>query len=253
MLKALRICALFIIVTGLVNFSFAQNSTIKKNEDLAELKVENLKIRAQGIEGLFAEISFSLDVPIGIETGPEADPLTEYKIDFKGGKLSVLLDEAVNLVNQKQKQYSWRMAEGVINISPDEIYREKAIASLLETRIDSFAIKEGTSCASFAASIFETREIRDVLEANSPTFRRQNPGGFYFPQLGEKFTLVFSNTTLKSALNKVIKESPITRIWFIRRNFHHPESVTLGLSAWHEGLPIENRTQIKALFSEDEF
>jgi len=253
MLKVFKIWTLFIFVTVLVNFSFAQDSAAKINENLAESKVEKLKIKRQGIQELFHEISFSLDVPIGVEIGSEADPLTEYKIDFKGGKLSALLDEAVNLVNQKQKQYSWRITNGVINISPDESYREKAIASLLETQIDSFAIKEGTSCEGFAASIFKTRELRTVLEANSLTFRGLTPGGFYFPQLGKKFSLVFSNTSLKSALNKVIKESPIARSWFIERNLNHPKSVTLGLSAWHEDLPIETRTQIKALFSEDEF
>ena len=121
-------------------------------------------------------------------------------------KLSDLLNEFV----ARHDQYAWEIKDGVVNIFPKENYRDALFRDLLATQIDSFAVKKKTGCFELAKSLAATSEVRKVLAAYG---------------------------TLKSTLNKVIKESPAARFWLVMRN-SSDQTFFLSLGARFEDSPI---------------
>ena len=61
----------------------------------------------------------------------------------------------------------------------------------------------------------------------------------YFPQLGRHFKFDVTDMTVKTILNKVVKESPLAKIWLIKK-FSIDGTFDIRLNARHEGLATSN-------------
>jgi hypothetical protein len=219
---------------GAANFFYAQKPSVKnKVDDLASMRLENVQLEAQSIESLFSDLSLSYDIPIGLETASHDDEIAFYSIEFKNGTLSDLLTQFV----VRHNQYVWEIKNGVVNIFPKDKYRDIVLDKLLEAKISNLLIKEKTSCWALEESLVNTTEIKKILEANEMTRVRGNFSGAYIPQLGRHFTLEISNMTLKSILNKVIKESAIAKFWIIK-TYSSEQTFILRLNARHEDTPV---------------
>ena len=152
--------------------------------------------------------------------------------NFKKGSLSDLLNEFV----AKHDQYTWEIRDGAVNIFPKDKYRDALFRDLLATQIGSFAVKKKTSCLELAKSLAATSEVKKVLAIYGTSYRERSFSGGYFPQVGQNFALDVSNMTLRSTLNKVIKESPAARFWLVTRN--SDQTVFLSVGARFEDSPI---------------
>jgi hypothetical protein len=133
---------------------------------------------------------------------------------FRWVQKSELLTQFVTQHNR----YAWEIKDGVVSIYPKDNHRDVVVDELLRVEIGSFSVKPGTSCRSLGDSIANTAEVKKILKANGVTYRRMNLTGFYIAQLGDHFTLNISNTTVKTILNKVIKEGPVAKMWLIQRD-----------------------------------
>jgi hypothetical protein len=194
------------------NRSVAQNKTIEsKNMDLAQRQLENVRIEEENIGALFSHFSYAYDIPIGLEVARNGDELTSYRIDFKKGTLSDLLNQFV----AQHKQYSWKIDNGVLSVFPTYDYRDPLLEELLTTNISSFSVKEKTSTWGFGEALVATPEIKRILEQRRVTCDVGYIGGFYIQQLGQQFSLEVSNVPLKSLLDQVIRESPVAKHWVI--------------------------------------
>lgn len=221
-----------VLLFGVNNLSSAQKPALEgKDVTLATRRLENVKVKAQSVGQMFSDLSLSLDIPIGLEIAPDDDESATYDIDFKGGTLSELLTQFV----ARHNQYTWEIKDGVVNVFPKDGRRHPLFGELLETTISGFSINENTDCWTVADSLVTTPEIKQILEINGTTYRRRSFSGAYIPQLGRNFKLGVSNMTLRSILNKVIKESPTARFWVITRN-SSDQTFFIGLSARHEEL-----------------
>jgi hypothetical protein len=230
--------AIYVLVLffGVDNLLYAQEATVSsKKEDLAARQLENVHIKAQSIRQLFSNLSLSYDVPIGLETVWDDDDLDTYSIDFNKGTLSELLTQFIT----HNYQYTWEIKDDVINVFPQDNYRDVLLNELLETKIGSFAIKAHTSCWNLENSLATTPEIRTIVEAHGMTYSQGDPSGFYIQQVGRHFTLNVSNMTLKSILNKVIKESPVAKIWIIKRDSDN-QTFSIRINAGFEDVPTSN-------------
>ena len=192
--------------------------------DLATRSLENVKIEAQSIGALVEKFSLRYDIPVGFEAALNDDERVNYQLDFKKGSLSDLLNEFVG----RHDQYTWEIRDGVVNIFPKDKYRDALFRDLMATQIDSFAVKKKTSCLELAKSLAATSEVRKVLAAHGTSYQERSFSGGYFPQVGQNFALDVSNMTLKSMLNKVIKESPAARFWLVTRNSDQPFFLSVG-------------------------
>jgi hypothetical protein len=56
---------------------------------------------------------------------------------------------------------------------------------------------------------------------------------FTIPQLGRQFKLDVSDMTVKTILNKVVKESPLAKIWVIKK-YSVDRTFVIWLNAHHE-------------------
>ena len=200
-------------------FSFGNNVYAQKPdqttklENLAALQLENVHIEAQGIESFFSELSLEYGIPIGLEIASNDNHFEQYDIELKKGTLADLLDKFVKAYNL----CTWDITDRVINIFPKDGYRDLMIGELLKTQVASFKINENTDCWKAVDMLLTTPEIKSKLATSGFSKSGLNFSGSYIPHLGREFTLDVSNMTMKSILNKVAHDSPLARIWIIKK------------------------------------
>lgn len=209
------------------------------NAELASTRLENVRLRAQGVDGLLSSLALSHDIPIGLESAAGEDESAEYEIDFQGGTLSDFLTQFA----ARHQQYEWEIRDGVVNVFPKSEHRDALFAGLLKVKIGRLSVKEGTSTWNLAESLAASPEVKKFLKASGTAYRGRGFTGPYIPQLGRRFTLDASNVTLGSLLNRVIKESPAAKFWRVTRN-HHDGTLAISLSARHEDVPAGGRRPI---------
>ncbi len=201
-------------VLALLLFACARSpaQTIQnKTSDLTQRQLANVRIEEEYISTLLSHFSSAYHIPVGLEVARNGDERASYKINFKKGRLSDLLNEFV----AEHKQYAWTIENGVLSVFPTDDYRDPLLKELLTTNISSFSIKRGTSTWGFGEAVVATPEIKRIIELRGVTCDAGYLGGFYIQQLGYYFTLDVSNVTLKSLLDQVIKESPVAKYWVI--------------------------------------
>ena len=217
MLRIMQKFALCLLasVLGAADCSVAQSfAGTNRKTDLAHLPLENVRIEVQSIEELFSRLSFSYDIPVGLEIARNDEALPVYRLNFKGGTLSDLLTQFVI----EHNQYDWEIKDGVVSVFPKEVYRDPILGELLATEISRFSVKEKSSCWALGESLVATPEIRRILELYGLAYDAGSLSGFYIQQLGQRFAFEVSKMQLKSILEKVIRESPVARIWIIRKD-----------------------------------
>jgi len=206
--------SLLIVVLGAGNLVYAQEQVEKgKDQALAQMQLKDVRIEAQSIGQLFSNLSLSYRTPVGVEMAFDDNDLSTYRVEFKKGTLSELLTQFFT----QHDEYAWEIKEGVVRIYPTGNHRDAVVDELLETQIGSLYIKEGSGCSLLEDSIANSAEVKSLLKANGVTYHQGDFSGFYFPQLGERFRLDVSNITVREILNKVIKESPLAKMWVIKR------------------------------------
>ncbi|HEX7771534.1 MAG TPA: hypothetical protein VF435_03880, partial [Pyrinomonadaceae bacterium] len=232
MLKMMLHFAVYALVmlVGATSFIYAQEPTVaNKDSDLASRQLENVQLEGQGVEALLTDLSLSYNIPIGLEMAPPDDEFTTYALDLKKGTLTDLLNQFV----RQHNQYTWEIKDGTVNIFPKSNFRDSILDELLKVQISKFSVKENTGCWALVDSLTDTVEVQKVLKAHGISRSGLNFSGAYFPQLGRHFKLDVSDMTVKTILNKVIKESPIARIWLIKRH-SHDQTFAIWLNASHE-------------------
>jgi hypothetical protein len=232
MLKVMLCFAVYVLVmlSGTTSLICAQESAVAhKDENLAGRQLENVQIEEQGIEALFTDLSLSYDIPIGLEIVSNDNEFATYTLDLKKGTLTDLLTQFA----KQHNEYTWEIKDGVVNVFPKYNYRNSVLDELLRVQISKFSVKENSSCWALVESLTNTVEVRNVLKTYGMTRSGLNFSGAYFPQVGRHFKLDVSDMTLKTILNKVIKESPVAKIWLIKK-YSVDGTFMIRLNARHE-------------------
>ena len=219
-----------VMISGATSFIYAQKSAVADNDgDLGVRQLENVQIEGRGVEALLTDLSLSYNIPIGLETAPHDDEFATYTLDLKKGTLTDLLNQFVRHHNQ----YTWEIKDGAVNIFPKSNFRDSVLDELLNVQISRFSVKENSGCGVLVDSLTNTVEVQKVLKTHGISRSGLNFSGAYFPQLGRHFKLDVSDMTVKTILNKVIKESPIAKIWLIKKH-SHDQTFVIWLNARHE-------------------
>lgn len=223
-----------VLCLALSNSSSAQAGAEKRNA-LADKQLNNVRIEAQSIGSLFAKLSLSYDIPVGVEIALNDNELAIYHLDFKNGTLSELLTQFVT----QHKQYVWEIRDGTVNVFPSENHRDPILKELLATEISKLSIKENTSAWELQNSLISAPEILKKREAYRIRPAGLNFTGLYFPQLGRDFTLDVSNVTMRWILNRVIADSPTAKCWLMKR-YQKDQTFFIRIGARHEASPKSN-------------
>ncbi len=222
-MKGYLIALLVILGSG---FSVAQTQSVKPPEanDPALLPLDSFSIDASNLRQLFGKISLNFTIPIGFETSA-TDEIVPIQIHFKGRTVADLLDQILN----SNQNYTWKSADGVINIVPKEGHRDIVVSELLDARISKISISGGTSCRALENAVAELPEVKRVLRARRTDFRVQTPNGFYLGQAGQFHAIELSNLNLKVVLNRLIIYGPKVRYWTIGRDHEDSERLSFHL------------------------
>lgn len=245
MLKMILRLAVYelVMLFGATSLVCAQESAAtKKDSDLADRKFENLRIEGQSIESLFTALSLSYNIPIGLEMASNDNEFTTYALALKEGTLTDLLTQFSN----QHTQYTWEVKDGVINIFPKQNYRDFVLDELLRVHISRFSVRENSSCWTLEESLTNTVEIRKILQTYGLSRSGLNFSGAYFPQLGRLYKLDVSDMPVKSILNKVIRESPVAKIWLIKR-YSVNGTLDIRLNARHEDVSTPMRQSLPVI------
>jgi len=227
-------CVLVILVGSIC--IYAQKSLLADtNANLRNKELKSVRIKGQGLARLFTDLSLSYDIPVGLEMASNDNDFDTYEINLEKGTLTELLDQFA----RHNTQYSWEINDGVVNIFPKDGYREFGLAEILKVRISEFSIKEKTSCWEFVDSLIGTPEVQNILKTYGMTRSGLNFSGAYFPQLGPEFRLEATNKTLKTILNTVVKESPLAKIWVIKK-YRSNQTFYLSLNARMQNFSTNN-------------
>lgn len=233
----LVLATIFAICYASNSFAHTQRAIVWTKADVA-MQLPATQIEGQGIEAFFSDLSLTYDIPIALEIASNNYELATYRVDFKGGMLSDFLTRFV----AQHEEYTWEIKDGVLNVFPKEKYRDPIFKELLETQLKTFSIAEKTSCWALEDALVSRPEIKKVLEAHALQVSGRNFSGAYLRQLGRNFRLDISNTTLESLLNTVIKQSPVARMWFIKR-YSYDRTFAIRFDARHEDAPsFDSRT-----------
>lgn len=190
----------------------AQHSDIdKRNNELVTKQFKSVVLEGQ-LPQLFSKLALDHDIPIGLELdrSPEA---SNYRLEMANGTLPELLDQFV----RQNGKYTWFIENGVLNISPRGEDRDRFLADILAVQIKHFSIKKGTSSAAVQQILCTSPEIKALMDANGLEAAGLDLTGFYIPQLGREFSIETSNATTKEILNRIVRDSPVARIWILSR------------------------------------
>jgi len=223
-----------VMLFGATSLVWAQESAVaRKGSDLAVRQLENVRIEEQSVEALFSRLSLSYDIPIGLEIASHDNETDTYVLDLKRGTLKDLLSQFA----KQNSQYTWEVKDGVINIFPKQNYRDFVLDELLRVQISKFSVPENSSCFAFEESLTNAVEVRKILQSYGLSRSGLNFSGAYFPQLGRQFKLDVTDMMVKTILNKVIRESPLAKIWLIKK-YNVSGTVDIRLNARQEDLSI---------------
>jgi hypothetical protein len=230
-----------VMLFGATSLVCAQEAAVGTNKagNLADMQLENVRIEEQSIEALFTNLSLSYDIPIGLEIAPHDDEFATYALYQKRGTLKDLLTQFSN----QHTQYTWEVKDGVINIFPKQNYRDFVLDELLRIPISKFSVHENSSCWTLEESLTDTVEVRKIMQTYGLSRHGLNFSGAYFPQVGRQFKLDVTDMTVKSILNKVIMESPVAKIWLIKR-YSATGTFDIRLNARHEDVATPMRQSL---------
>jgi hypothetical protein len=198
--------------------------SFRKNTDLATRVIKNVALEGK-FSNLLTRLSLDYDIPLGVEISADEQLSNHYRVELSEGTVADLMSQIVS----QNGRYDWIIENGVVNIFPRDKYRDAFLAELLTVRIGSFAVDKNSDCLKLQNDLVNAPEIKAVIDAHGMQ-TGINFSGAYIPQLGQQFSLKVSDTTLKSLLNRIIRESPLARTWIISTD-NSSRTLSLGVTS----------------------
>ena len=153
------ITLLTVILSGQICLSAQTSVVARRAENLSTVQLVNVKIDTEDVTSFFADLSLTYDIPIGLEIATNENKSARYYTQLENGTLAELLTQFV----ARYTQYTWKIEDGVVNVFPQDGYRDLLSKNFLAVKIEKFAVKEKTSCCNFVASLLDSPETKSIL------------------------------------------------------------------------------------------
>jgi len=185
-----------------------------RGQSLLDLPVGNLSLEEANVPLLLSRIAYKYDVPIGVEVSRDDDLLNGTKVILQMN--SGTLRDALDAVISQNPLYTWNMTDDVINVVPRALSRDLFLKALLETRFQNFSIERGEPRIHIRESLTTRPELRRLLKASGVRAVNETFISRDSRPLDRDFSLDVSNLTVRTILNRVIKDSK-ARYWIVNR------------------------------------
>jgi hypothetical protein len=203
-----------IMLIALTLVAGATQTSRGNNQDLLNIPIENLELKAANIGLLLSDLSTQKNVPIGLEVSPQ-DDLSKTKTVRLQIKRGTLADVLTSIVKQNPL-YTWKIQDGVINVLPVEANRDPLLRDVLETRLEKFSIERGMSKFYLRQILSTTPAIKTILTQHKVVADNSAFMSREFTPLGRGYELEASNITVSGLLNQIVRESQ-TKYWVVQR------------------------------------
>ena len=121
-------------------FSFVRQAKAFDKPDLLSVRIKATAIKRESIDQALGHLTH-YGIPLGIELGDEKlTPRREITLDLPETNLKDFLDSVI----AKDPRYTWKLEGGVIHLWPGSD-RDPLLATLLDTKVSAFAIRDGAS------------------------------------------------------------------------------------------------------------
>jgi hypothetical protein len=208
----------------------AQNPDSSRNDsDLATRLIKNVALEGE-LSYVLTRLSLDYDIPLGLEISVEEQSSDVYTVELSEGTVVDLMSQII----RQNERYDWLIENGVVTVFPRDKYRNAVVAELLTVRLASFGIAKNSDCWKLQNDLLNAPEIKAVVNAHGMRSTGADFTGFYIPQLGRTFSLKVSDIPLKVLLNRIVKESPLARTWFISSD-SSSRTLNLRVTSRHEG------------------
>ena len=218
-------------VIGIFSFiGFAQDIYPEKQvNDLPNLKIEDINFERSNFVSSLKQLAQIYNFPMGIECGLNYDEQIPVVFIFKSGTLSELLDKVT-----AQNNFAWEIKDGVVNIFPKTNQADSRLRKILETEIGIFSVKKQESLADVEKAMFMKPEVRKVLFQAGMKYPDRAPGGFRTLRIGKNYSVEITNMTVRTIMNKLLRENSTTNFWVIQSGKLDPESVYVDWEGYGE-------------------
>jgi hypothetical protein len=225
-LKYLGIVSMILSITLFNSYRTEAQSVDQGSRDreLATRVVKNVELEGQ-LWNLLTRLSLDYDIPLGLEVSSDEQLSNHYRVELSEGTVADLMSQIIS----QNEHYDWIIANGVVNVSPRDKYRNAFLAELLKVRVGSFALGKNTDCWKLQNDLVNTPEIKSVIDAHGMHVGT-NFSGAYIPQLGRDFSLKAFDTTLRALLNRIVRESPLARTWIVNTD-SSSRTLSLGVTS----------------------
>lgn len=227
-MKSLQIIS-FLNVLVVISSCFtvgAQSRVNKTGDYLPEMSIEKLHIESKNIHLTLSELASRYNIPIGLEVASEDDLLNASNISLN--LEATTLKDVLNSIVSQNTLYNWKIIDSVVNVFPKRSNRDLALQKLLETRIETFSVREGTSRYNFRDFLIKKEELRTVLENENLVPEVAVFSSRDIKPLGRAFSLSVSDISLKDLLNRTVRESE-TKYWIVSRTGENKQYFLLNL------------------------
>lgn len=215
---------LFMLLVWLLVFASVQVFA-GRGDELPDSPLRDVNIRRSNLLLALSDLAESHNIPIGVEISPKDDLLKDHKIVVS--LKTATLREVLNALINQNPLYTWSIQDGVVNVFP-RTDRDPLLKTLLETRIATFKVPPRTGRFTFRESITQTSEIERLLarfqvKAENESFLSRD-----IALLGHDFSTDFADATVRTILNRVIRDSG-TKYWIVSRYGRSREFLLLNL------------------------
>ena len=188
--------------------------------------VLDVSIQGKNIALLLSKFAYERNIPIGFEVASNDDLLADGSVNVQIARGTVR--DVLDAIVAQKPIYTWRVEDNVINVFPKEANRDHLLKAVLETTIKDYSIARNTNHFTFRESIIKLPEVQRILEINQIKSGNELLSPLDRASLGRDFSLRMSNATLKSLLNRVIRDSK-ARYWIVNRFGDDREYLLLNL------------------------
>jgi hypothetical protein len=213
---------------------FSMSLTVSAQESLATMQLEDVRLKGRSTVGLLREIALQYDIPIGFERAMNSDSISHKEMRIRSSKIT--LNDLLTQIMAEHTEYLWEISDGVVHVRPREGHRDPIVERLLNVEIKEFSVEKGTVTWDVEHRLLKAPEFKSVVDDYGLSTFGFAFSGFQFPQLGRNYTLVVSDTKVRSILDRIVKESPTAKFWSINRDSRE-HTFSIGLAALQEGLP----------------
>lgn len=198
----------FIFLLVILSSGSTALSAQEVKDRLLEKKV-SLHVKDATLIYVLDTLAQDYEIPVGLSVSPGEEYPKNLNIDIENGTLNDVLEA----VMRQQSIYHWDIKDGVLNLDPIGS-KHDFLTDLLDLTISRYDVKRADR-SGLRRQILESVEVKGLMSNKNVKFSRLGDSPSLRAASDDyKIDLSAANVSVRSILNKIVKESRY-KIWVV--------------------------------------